>query len=233
MFPLQIIRNCFTEQSQKTTSNPEQYFEKSKRDIIRSIGLQGFNHGIENTEAAKTYDQDTHFDENLNVLNNHGSPFPSNDAQSFNPGNENNEIVGNHQAYQEDEEKPNLFQMNNHGRPLSNPDRYFGRLKREITGKVGGQGFNPGNENLTAVTNIQHDLPFDENQTAFQMNHHGRPLSNPDKYFGRSKREITGKVGRIGSNPGNENLAALTNIQQDLPFEENQNAFQINNFNET
>ena len=57
---------------------------------------------------------------------------------------------------------------------------------------VVGQGFYPGNENLASLINTQQDLPFEEK--AFQINNHGKPLSNPDRYFGRFKQDIIGSI---------------------------------------
>ena len=71
------------------------------------------------------------------------------EAGGFNSGNENTEALRNNHLDTSSGEIEDIFKMNNHGKPLSNPERYFGRSKREIDG----QEFNPGNTKVEVRIN--------------------------------------------------------------------------------
>ena len=80
----------------------------------------------------------------------------------------------------EDGEIADTFKMNNHGRPLSNPERHFRRSEREIDR----QDLSPRNAKVEVGINNHHDVPSKNDQKFFHMNNHGRRLSNPETYFG-------------------------------------------------
>ena len=107
----------------------------------------------------------------------------------LNSGNENTEAFRNNHLDTSSGEIEDIFKMNNHKKPLSNPERYFGIE------------FNPGNTKVEVRINNQYDVTSKNCQKFYHMNNHGRPLSNPEKYFGRSKRNIIRSIGQHERKP--------------------------------
>jgi hypothetical protein len=77
--------------------------------------------------------------------------------------NENTEVVRYDCLDTSSGEIEDIFKMNNHGKPLPNPERYFGMSKQEYYG----QEFNPGNTKVEVRINNHHDVPSTNYQKLF------------------------------------------------------------------